>query len=34
MLGLSDPGIIAAYLLTFGAVLLCIFFAWRNWEKE
>ncbi|WP_348983098.1 symporter small accessory protein [Desulfosporosinus sp. I2] len=34
MLGLTDPGVIAAYLLSIGSALLCVIYGAINWEKE
>ncbi len=34
MLGLTDPGIIAAYLLVIGSAALCVIYGIVNWEKE
>lgn len=34
ILGLTDPGIILAYLLSIGSALLCVVYGVLNWEKE
>jgi len=34
MLGLTDPGIIAAYLLSIISALLCVVYGIVNWGKE
>lgn len=34
MLGLTDPGVIAAYLLSIGSALLCVVYGVINWEKD
>lgn len=34
MLGLTDGGVIAAYLLSIGSALLCVIYGWLNWEKQ
>jgi hypothetical protein len=34
MLGLTDPGVIAAYLFSIGSALLCVVYGVMNWEKE
>lgn len=34
MLGLTDPGVIAAYLLSIGSTLFCVVYGLVNWEKE
>lgn len=34
MLGLTDGGIIAAYLLVIGSAVLCIVYGWINWGKD
>jgi len=33
MFGLEDPWIATAYLLNFGAVLLCVVYGIRNWNR-
>ena len=34
MLGLSDPSILLAYLLSIGGALLCIVYGVINWNKD
>ena len=34
MLGLTDGGIIAAYLLVIASAGLCIIYGWINWGKD
>jgi len=34
MLGLTDPGVIAAFLLSIGSALLCVAYGLINWNKE
>lgn len=34
MLGFTDGGVIAAYLLSIASALLCVIWGIVNWEKE
>lgn len=34
MLGLSDPSILLAYLLSLGGAILCIAYGIINWNKD
>ncbi|WP_419824071.1 symporter small accessory protein [Anoxybacterium hadale] len=34
MLGLSDPSILLAYLLSIGGAILCISYGVINWNKD
>lgn len=34
MLGLTDPGIIAAFLLSIGSALLCVVYGLINWNND
>lgn len=34
MLGLTDPGIIAAFLLSIGSALLCVVYGLMNWNND
>ena len=34
MLGLTDPGVVLAYLLTIGSTLLCIIYGAKNWNNS
>ena len=33
MLGIQDPVVALAYLLCLASTLLCVFYAWRNWNR-
>lgn len=33
MLGIPSPGVALAYVLCVGSTLLCVIYAWRNWNK-
>lgn len=34
MLGLSEPGVILAYLLSIGSALLCVIYGAKNWNNS
>ncbi|CAA7601127.1 Hypothetical protein DEACI_1780 [Acididesulfobacillus acetoxydans] len=34
MLGLTDSGVIAAYLLTIASAILCVVYGLLNWRKQ
>ena len=34
MLGLEDPGVVAAYLLTIGGAALCVVYGLIKWNSE
>jgi hypothetical protein len=33
MFGISSPGVALAYVLCVGSTVLCVVYAWRNWNK-
>jgi hypothetical protein len=33
MLGIHDVGVALAYVLCIASTLLCVVYAWRNWNK-
>ena len=33
MLGIQDPIVALAYLLCLASTLLCVVYAWRNWNR-
>lgn len=33
MLGINDPWVALAYLLCVVSALICVIYAWRNWDR-